>query len=784
MINETNSRYSYNSSLNHPGYDTEAKHRNETFINSIRRTIESDPFFSNMLITGKQFLGLLQNFLDNGGNPTLVVPEIRIGTALFRNISCLECIHHLLMCDVWEVEIAERFQLAIKRCLEIIDQRIQTPDLSLEEIIALLQSIHGYDPYLFHAKETGHRILNLVTQFLDRRGNPLFPILNTKTKYQELDKLTVLELVYLLWKHPYESDLLEDWDDEDESINDRFKATIDSCMQLVNYMLANHLVGDEVFLTLIRCIIEFNGDIDLDEDLLRETGNNFLNLMNYFVVCKVNPNLSFLKIRIGDNVYRHATCLQVTYLLWKNYEKMWDDSFENSFQVIFEKLLSDPRTDLTKRFSEESLRTHHFVNKNNIEFYRRQHPIGKKAEKIFYSNGMLEPNADVIDQLEGHSIERMTLAHYAVIMNDYSVLNTLLSLEPRLLSMVCCMTKGKALLNGETDNIQLGSGMIQPISILGQDERLSGTLTVVKKKPFVNDFNHHIRIIRITGVSLLHLAARAGHEGVLACLKSKGASPAIDSHNKTPQHYLGLSIMEGSIANDGKSQKMFRELNSLIQYKNLPALPEVNKLIHHEGYDLLYDTSKKIAIFAHQRLGKDSFGEEKRTNHKWVENLAIPELNRATNEDFKYSGFDRGHLAPAKDSNDSKEKMDATFMLENAVPQNPNLNRGAWKCLESYIHNLVLQNDLVEVFTGPLFLEQSNAFMGSRRVHIPTHLFKVIFKHNRSTTMEVYILPNQTLPDGTKFFTYKYDNHAINFIQARTGILFDVWVKNRSINLL
>ena len=41
--------------------------------------------------------------------------------------------------------------------------------------------------------------------------------------------------------------------------------------------------------------------------------------------------------------------------------------------------------------------------------------------------------------------------------------------------------------------------------------------------------------------------------------------------------------------------------------------------------------------------------------------------------------------------------------------------------------------------------------MGNGDVHVPTHLFKVIYKHNRSTTLEIYILPNQTLPPNTQF---------------------------------
>lgn len=157
------------------------------------------------------------------------------------------------------------------------------------------------------------------------------------------------------------------------------------------------------------------------------------------------------------------------------------------------------------------------------------------------------------------------------------------------------------------------------------------------------------------------------------------------------------------------------------------------------------------------------------------ENIIIPVLNRSTDNDFKYSGFERGHLVAAEDATESDKKMGDTFQLENAVPQNGNLNKGAWKCLESHVRDLARQNDMIEVFTGPLFLAEDQdvnrityGLMGNGEVYVPTHLFKVIFIHNRTTTKEVYILPNQTLPPKTPYSNFKCNdnNEGINFIQA------------------
>lgn len=50
--------------------------------------------------------------------------------------------------------------------------------------------------------------------------------------------------------------------------------------------------------------------------------------------------------------------------------------------------------------------------------------------------------------------------------------------------------------------------------------------------------------------------------------------------------------------------------------------------------------------------------------------------------DYSYSGYDRGHMAPAGDMKWSKKAMDESFFMTNMCPQAKTLNTGAWKRLE------------------------------------------------------------------------------------------------------
>lgn len=61
--------------------------------------------------------------------------------------------------------------------------------------------------------------------------------------------------------------------------------------------------------------------------------------------------------------------------------------------------------------------------------------------------------------------------------------------------------------------------------------------------------------------------------------------------------------------------------------------------------------------------------------------------SRSELKDYRYSGYDRGHNAPAAAFKRSREAMSTTFLLSNMSPQTPKLNRRIWKNLEEQIRD-------------------------------------------------------------------------------------------------
>ena len=71
------------------------------------------------------------------------------------------------------------------------------------------------------------------------------------------------------------------------------------------------------------------------------------------------------------------------------------------------------------------------------------------------------------------------------------------------------------------------------------------------------------------------------------------------------------------------------------------------------------------------------------------EDPSVP-TGSATLADYRRSGYDRGHLAPAADMAYSRQTMEDSFFMSNMSPQRPAFNRGIWKDLEAQVRDFAI----------------------------------------------------------------------------------------------
>lgn len=138
--------------------------------------------------------------------------------------------------------------------------------------------------------------------------------------------------------------------------------------------------------------------------------------------------------------------------------------------------------------------------------------------------------------------------------------------------------------------------------------------------------------------------------------------------------------------------------------------------------------------------------------------------------DYKGSGYDRGHLAPAADLAYSTETMSESFYMSNMSPQTGGLNRGVWKDLEAQVREWTEQFGSVYVVSGPILEKDSYPTIGPNEVAVPEYYYKVLFApegKDGKPQMIGFLMPNEKLKDDFLAFAVPVDE-----IESRTGLDF------------
>jgi endonuclease G len=140
-------------------------------------------------------------------------------------------------------------------------------------------------------------------------------------------------------------------------------------------------------------------------------------------------------------------------------------------------------------------------------------------------------------------------------------------------------------------------------------------------------------------------------------------------------------------------------------------------------YVALHSSIDKRVILVSERIEPNSKFDIVRDNN-FRPDTRIPNRIRSTLKDYTNSGYDRGHMAPADDAV-TIEQMNDTFLLSNMTPQEPTLNRGAWKALEGSIRDQInVSNTLTWVVTKA-------AYKGSKTIGdglmVPTVYYKMMY---------------------------------------------------------
>jgi len=215
-----------------------------------------------------------------------------------------------------------------------------------------------------------------------------------------------------------------------------------------------------------------------------------------------------------------------------------------------------------------------------------------------------------------------------------------------------------------------------------------------------------------------------------------------------------------------EANKLENIVPATIAELEIPAIKSRSEVIRHSGYSLSYNEKHEQANWiAYELTAAETKAKFSRTDNFQPDPLVLS--GTATQKDYKSSGYDRGHLAPAADMGWSEQSMEESFYFSNMSPQLPGFNRGVWKRLEEQVREWAIENEAVYVVTGPV-LRKGLPTIGSEHISVPQYFYKVLLDYRLPEIKAIgFVIPNES--SSSPLYTYSV---SIDSVESLTGLDF------------
>ncbi len=190
-----------------------------------------------------------------------------------------------------------------------------------------------------------------------------------------------------------------------------------------------------------------------------------------------------------------------------------------------------------------------------------------------------------------------------------------------------------------------------------------------------------------------------------------------------------------------------------------------SQVMDYTGFRLSFNKDNRTPNWVAWSLeDHETSGAQKRGNLFWgderVEGTPLP-------DDYKRSGYDRGHLCPAADQKWSQDAMHDCFVMTNMAPQARALNSGAWNTLEDMSRRWARRDGRLVIVAGPLYDKGDRERIGSG-VRVPGAFYKAILAPDAKPARAIaFVYPNMSAPGNMQNYSMSIDE-----LEALTGYDF------------
>jgi endonuclease G len=225
--------------------------------------------------------------------------------------------------------------------------------------------------------------------------------------------------------------------------------------------------------------------------------------------------------------------------------------------------------------------------------------------------------------------------------------------------------------------------------------------------------------------------------------------------------FLSLFFFSSSIG-------LTTKYTALQDYNPFAYLPTstTKQVIKHRYYALSYNEKYEQAEWVSYFLRSENEGIGHFKRPRFINDPKVS-TESAASDNYKKSGYDRGHLCAAADMRFSKSAYNETFFTSNISPQKHNFNDGIWKKLEEKSRYWATKYNGIYVVTGGI-LQKGLPTIGSEKVAIPNYFYKILFcNYQGKNKMVAFLIPSVNSKEPLYKFVVSVDS-----IEKMTGIDF------------
>ena len=235
--------------------------------------------------------------------------------------------------------------------------------------------------------------------------------------------------------------------------------------------------------------------------------------------------------------------------------------------------------------------------------------------------------------------------------------------------------------------------------------------------------------------------------GLFLLLNANGSSSSGNAYSKMVLQSTNpddsLEIDEGGEIEEVEPSEEHATSDSIFEIcKPAPLTNASEIIIKKKAYIVSYNPDMKVPNWVAWHLTEVHTDGPIRRSNAFFADYAVPSP-RATIEDYKGSGWSRGHMCPAGDNKWDSVAMAESFSLINVCPQNASLNSGLWNSVEIDCRKWAKRFQDIYIVCGPVFYRQDHDVIGANEVYVPEAFFKVVLCLNGTPKGMGFVVKNK-----------------------------------------